>query len=351
MSARIAGSRARCRQASAYEGGTAPTIARMSRSVASRRDLPYDVARDDPACIAYRTGGGVFRRPRSARRSRLTWFALSLAAALTQAAQFAVVKGRARAIPPLVIVAGTQTVALTVWLGFFLVSGHPFTPPRSAWPAIAASSILVTGMSSLLARASARGDISIVGPIFTVIPDAVLSGTLPSPLGWFGIALAVAGTLSLSGRPDHGRLRALLGRRDALDALAAAILLGVLSAVDRWAAVVLGPPSYLACSHGAAAVLTGVISAVTVRRGLVELATARNVATIVAHGVLGVTGTAMQTNALTMAPASYVNAIRRLSAVVAVGLGRTLFGEPDLGRRLAAAVMASAGAACLLLAR
>src|SRR6266436_182020 len=130
MSARIAGSRARCRQASAYEGGTAPTIARMSRSVASRRDLPYDVARDDPACTACRTGGGVFRRPRSARRSRLTWFALSLAAALTQAAQFAVVKGRARAIPPLVIVAGTQTVALTVWLGFFLVSGHPFTPPR-----------------------------------------------------------------------------------------------------------------------------------------------------------------------------------------------------------------------------
>src|SRR2546422_8188864 len=85
MSARIGGSRARCRQASAYEGGTAPTIARMSRSVASRRDLPYDVARDDPACIACRTGGGVFRRPRSARRSRLTWFALSLAAALTQA--------------------------------------------------------------------------------------------------------------------------------------------------------------------------------------------------------------------------------------------------------------------------
>jgi len=105
------------------------------------------------------------------------------------------------------------------------------------------------------------------------------------------------------------------------------------------------------CSHGAAALLTGTISAVTVRGRLVELATARNMGTIVAHGLLGVTGTGMQTNALTMAPAAYVNAIRRLSAVVAVGLGRTLFGEPDLGRRLAAAVLASAGAACLLLAR
>src|SRR2546426_11950859 len=126
MRARIAGSRARCRQASAYEGGTAPTIARMSRSVASRRDLPYDVARDDPACIACRTGGGVFPRPRSARRSRLTWFALSLAAALTHAAPFAVVKGRARAVPPPVIVPGTQTGAPTRGLGVFLVPGGPF---------------------------------------------------------------------------------------------------------------------------------------------------------------------------------------------------------------------------------
>src|SRR2546426_1203998 len=132
MSARIAGSRARCRQASAYAGGTAPTIARMSRSVASRRDLPYDVARDDPACIAYRTGGGVFRRPRSAPRSRLTWFPLSLAAALTQAAQVAVVKGRARASPPPVLVAGAPPVALAVWLGFFPLAGAPFPPPPSA---------------------------------------------------------------------------------------------------------------------------------------------------------------------------------------------------------------------------
>jgi len=67
--------------------------------------------------------------------------------------------------------------------------------------------------------------------------------------------------------------------------------------------------------------------------------------------LLGVTGTGMQTSALTMAPAAYVNAIRRLSALVAVVLGRTLFGEADLGRRLAAALLACAGAACLLLAR
>ncbi len=59
----------------------------------------------------------------------------------------------------------------------------------------------------------------------------------------------------------------------------------------------------------------------------------------------------LQTTALTMAPAAYVNAIRRMSAVLAVLLGRALFGEPDLGRRLLAALLAGTGAVCLLLAR
>jgi drug/metabolite transporter (DMT)-like permease len=117
--------------------------------------------------------------------------------------------------------------------------------------------VLVLGMSSLLARASARGDISIVGPIlalspvFTIVPDAVLSGGLPSALGWIGLALSLIGTVSLSGAAGAGRagrLRALFARGDALDALGSAVLLGFLAAVDRWGALALGPPSYLLCS-------------------------------------------------------------------------------------------------------
>jgi drug/metabolite transporter (DMT)-like permease len=268
------------------------------------------------------------------------------------------VKGRAQAIPPIVIVAWTQTVATLAWLAFFAVSGHAFTWSRAAWPAVAASSVLVMGMTTLIARASARGDISIVGPvfalspIFTVVPDAVLSGTLPSPLGWLGLGLAVAGTSSLSrGAAGGGSLRALFARRDARDALGAAVLLGVLAAVDRWGAVALGPPSYLVCSHGATALLTLTIALIQSPRGLAASRSPANLVTVVVHGLLGVTGTGMQTSALTLAPAAYVNAIRRLSAVVAVVLGRTLFAEADLGRRMTAAALACAGAACLLLAR
>ena len=115
-------------------------------------------------------------------------------------------KGRARAIPPLVIVAWTQGVAGATWAVYFLASGRPFVPPGGdVWSAIVASWFLVLGMSGLLARASARGDISIVGPIlalsplFTILPDAALSGGLPSALGWLGLGLSLAGTVSLSG--------------------------------------------------------------------------------------------------------------------------------------------------------
>jgi drug/metabolite transporter (DMT)-like permease len=253
-----------------------------------------------------------------------------------------------------VIVAWTQTVAVLAWLGFFALSGRPFVPPRGAtWAAVLGSAVLVTAMNALLARASARGDISIVGPVFalspvfTVLPDAVLSGTLPGPLGWLGLTLSVTGTVSLSGA---GGFRTLFARRDALDALGAAILLGFVAAVDRWGALVMGPPSYLLCSHGATAVLTGALAFAVVPRGLRASLRARDLLTVVAHGLLGVSGTAMQTTALVSAPAAYVNAVRRTSAVIAVLLGATLFREPDLARRLAAALLATAGAACLLLA-
>jgi uncharacterized membrane protein len=146
-------------------------------------------------------------------------------------------------------------------------------------------------------------------------------------------------------------VRALFKRGDALDALGAAFLLGFLAAVDRYGARHLGPPSYLVVSHGGTALLAAVIALITTPRGLADSLAPRNLVTVMSHGLLGVTGTGMQTSALTMAPAAYVNAIRRMSAVLAVLLGRALFGEPDLARRLTAALLACAGAACLLLAR
>jgi drug/metabolite transporter (DMT)-like permease len=268
-----------------------------------------------------------------------------------------VVKGRGQTLAPLVIVAWTQAVAATAWACYFIVTGERLVVPRAAWGAVAASTVLVLGMGGLLARASARGDISVVGPvfalspIFTIVPDAVLSGTIPSALGFLGIGFAVFGTTTLAGGAAGKTLRAVFTRPDARDALGAAVFLGFLAAVDRWGALAVGAPPYLLCSHGATALLTTAIVLARQPRALVASLTPRHLVTVVTHGLLGVTGTGMQTHALTMAPAAYVNAIRRMSAVVAVVFGRAFFGEADLGRRLVAALLACIGALCLVLAR
>ena len=69
----------------------------------------------------------------------MTWFPLSLGAALTQAAQFAVIKGRGRVIPALVIVAWGQLLSALAWLTFFFFTGARFAAPLWVWPAIIAS--------------------------------------------------------------------------------------------------------------------------------------------------------------------------------------------------------------------
>jgi drug/metabolite transporter (DMT)-like permease len=273
-----------------------------------------------------------------------------------QSAQFVVVKGRARRIPPLVLLFWSQAMAFTAWAVYFVISGHPLVLPPSIWGWIAVSTAVACAMTYLLARASGRGDISIVGPvlalspIFAIVPDAVFSGTWPRGLGWLGLALSVMGTMNLSqGATRLAALRHLFAREDALAALGAAVLLGMLSALDRHNALAIGVPSYLVSIYGCMVVVTGLFAIARSPGAVVASLNPRDLTTFAAHALVVAVGTALQTVAITMAPAAYVNAIRRSSAIFAVLLGHTLFHEPGLRGRLRGALLACAGAACLLL--
>jgi drug/metabolite transporter (DMT)-like permease len=191
-----------------------------------------------------------------------------------------------------------------------------------------------------------------LSPVFAIVPDLLLSGTRPvGALGWVGLALSIAGTMTLSRgsgrRIDRG---GFFGRRDVLDALGAAILLGVLSALDRRNALALGVPAYLVSFYGAKTVLVGIVALVRWPRELRESLNARDAVAILGYAGCAVLGTSMVIGAMTFAPAAYVNAMRRTSAIFSVLLGRTLFGEAGLGERFAGAALTCAGAACLLLA-
>lgn len=286
------------------------------------------------------------------------WFGIALGAALTQAGQFALVKARARQIPPLVLVLWAQALGLATWGALFLLTGWPFTLPVALLGWLAAGGVLVATMAALVARASARGDISVVGPmlalspVFAIVPDWLASGALPSALGWIGLLLAVGGTASVSrGESAVGGWRRFLMREDALAALGAAVILGLQSAIDRYCARAAGVASYLLALHAVTALVVAGVVLVRWPRHLAATLAPRDLGTVLGNGVLQITGTALLITAFTLAPAAYVSATRRLSAVVSVVLGRALFGEPGFGPRLTGAVVACAGTALLLLAR
>jgi drug/metabolite transporter (DMT)-like permease len=286
----------------------------------------------------------------------VTWFVLALLGAVMQAGQFVVVKAWARDVPPVVLIFWAQTVGLVGWLVYFAARDVPFVLPLAMYPWVLASVVLAGAMSYLLVRATAGGDISVVGPVlatspvFAILPDYLMSGSLPRGFGWLGIALTVAGTITLSRNP-RGRFapRELLRREDALCTLAAAVVLGVLSGVDRRAALALGVPSYLLALH--ATMWTGCLVLVALRRrhAFVAALAPSRLAAVLLHAVFVMAGAVLLMYAVTLVPASYVNSVRRMGAVFSVLLGSALFDEPAMADRLRGAVMASAGAALLLL--
>ena len=286
------------------------------------------------------------------------WFALALAAALAQAGQFAVVKGRARHLSPFVIMLGTQVIGLAVWSVITWAAGASFAAPWRLPGWVIAAIVLATVMNYLLARASAAGDLSVVAPVLAVaplvsiLPDWLFTGTLPHGLGWLGVGVTVLGTMTLS-RGDARRfdLRRLFTREDALCALGAAVTFGFLSAVDRRVTTEAGTPGYIVAIYLCQAPLTALLLRARHPGALARAATARDAVTLTLHAAFASASIAMQLTALTLAPVSYVNSVRQLSTVFTVLIGRLLFGEPGLRHRLAGAALMGVGAAVLLFAR
>ncbi len=286
------------------------------------------------------------------------WFALALTSAVFQAGQFAVVKGRARHISPLVIMVSAQAAGLVAWSVCGWLTGASFSAPWRHFGWVLAAVGSAGAMNYLLARATTGGDISVVGPVlalspvFSILPDWLLSGALPHGLGWLGIGVSVIGTIGLS-RGETRRFDpvALFTRDDALCALGAAIALGFLSAVDRLMTMRVGVPTYLVAIYTCQMPITLALAIARDPRPLASYGTGRDVATLASHAAFAVLGTGLQLSALMFAPAAYVNSVRRSSSVLSVLLGRALFGEPGLAGRLSAAVLMVLGAVFLLLAR
>lgn len=286
------------------------------------------------------------------------WFALAVAAALAQAGQFTVIKARARALHPFVIMLGTQTFGVLAWAVITRLADGSFAAPWRLPGWVVAAVVLATVMNYLLARASRGGDLSIVAPILAVaplvsiLPDWLFTGTLPRGFGWLGVAVTVIGTMALS-RSERRRfdLRQLFTRDDALCALGAAIVFGFLAAIDRRVILEAGVPGYITAIYLCQAPLTALLLRTRHPGSITRAANGRDVLTLFLHAAFAMASLAMQLTALLLAPVAYVNSVRQLSTVFTVIIGRVLFDEPGLRHRLAGAALMGLGAAVLLFAR
>ena len=285
------------------------------------------------------------------------WFGLSLVGAVFQAGQYTVVKGWGRHLHPFTIMLWTQVVSLVAFAAWAWLSGDSFIAPWRYVGWVLAAVALASVMNYLIARASARGDISIVGPILalspiaSIAPDWWLTDTLPHGLGWVGVGAAALGTLTLSRGAARGfDVRGLFAREDVLCALGAAASLGVLSAVDRKMTTLVGVPSYLTAVYVLQAPLTAALLWLRYPGGAVRRLDRTDAVTLAVHALFAVAGNGLLLTALMLAPAAYVNSVRRVSSVISVLLGAALFGEPGLTGRLTGAILTVLGAACLLLA-
>ena len=196
------------------------------------------------------------------------------------------------------------------------------------------------------------GPVLALAPVFSILPDWWLTGTLPHGLGWIGVGLAVLGTAGLSATPGRRLdLQGLFARADALDALGAAFFLGVLAAIDRHNVLAMHVPSYLVGAYATLAVPLLVLTLLRRPRALADSAGPAQRPRVLIHALLVLSGTACQVFALGLAPAAYVASIRRTSAVFSVLMGSALFREQGLAGRLTAAILTVLGAVCLVLGR
>jgi drug/metabolite transporter (DMT)-like permease len=221
-------------------------------------------------------------------------------------------------------------VAFLAWL----LDGRPAIPAE-AFVVGVVSGVVEVGYFVLLSAAYRRGDLSLVyplargtAPLLAVAIGVVILGERLPPLGFLGVALLLAGLLTVQ-RPWRLLRAASAGDRPAAGfALATGVAIATYSALDRvgaqlaptivyaailWATCALGLVLWVTAGPGSRAAALSATS-FDARRGI-----AAGAMTIVAYGLVLV--------ALSRAPLAAVAPLRESAIVLATLVGVTRLGE------------------------
>ena len=228
---------------------------------------------------------------------------------------------------------------------------------RAAWPFLAASTALHAFYFYALSSSYGAGDFSRVYPIarglgVALVPLVayVVFGERLSPLGVLGIALVLAGIVTINVLPRIARTRERwrFGPGTGWALLTGLAITGY-SLNDKAGVAHLHPVPYIALM-GVGTVLA-LVPAVARRAGDLRREWRVNWPAIVAASTTNLTSYLLVLFAFRLSKAGYVVAARELSILFSALLGSLWLGEGRLGPLLAAAVVVLAGVVCVALAQ
>lgn len=266
--------------------------------------------------------------------------ALALAAAAAHAVWNLLLKGHG---DPWVASWLGASAAAALGLGFGGATGAWRPVAGAGWLFIAASASLEVAYFAALSAAYRRSEFSLAYPLArgTVPMWVAMAGALvlrerPTPSGWIGVALVIAGIAILASRGWRGLagdVRARLREGGTRLALLTSVIVASYTVLNKAAVAVVPPVMYGPIVLGLAA---GVIAPVVVaRRPDLGTTIRREWGRSLAIGALMISSYLMVLVAMRIAPVTYVSAVREGAIVIGALLGWALFRE-ELGMRRAA---------------
>ncbi len=252
------------------------------------------------------------------------------------------------------------SVRVCLWCGVFAVATALVLPaPASvAWGFVLASAVIHIVYFVLVGRLYRTADLSVayplmrgLAPLVATLIAAMFLQEIPGPLGLAGVAILVAGVVTMGANGlAHGRV----DRETIFVALVNSVIIAIYSVVDGEGARLAGPSASHAFAYNAwADALTAALYApwVLLRRGA---GTARKFLVEPLRGAMGGAaafgGYAMVVWAMTQTSIGAVAALRECSVVFAAIIGVVALGEPFGRTRAGAALLILFGVAALRLA-
>ncbi len=237
-----------------------------------------------------------------------------------------------------------------------IVLTTPMQVPPHVWPILLASAVCETGYMVAITRAYGLADMSLVYPLargsapaFVALMSALLLGERLPAAGYVGIGLLIVGLylVSLPSWRDVWRPVQALRDSGARWALAAGLFIASYSLFDKMGVSAMPPPAYTLWTFVAMTVVSAPAVVWLEGRAVARAAPRVGGWRLVVGGIFVLGAYFLVLWALSLAPASYVSAVRSSSILVGAAWGAWMFHEKVGWARGIGACLMVAGIALL----